>query len=42
MEVECSSRGESRCRFLVGSPDMLTYVYERMTTGMSYGEALAA
>lgn len=41
MEVECASRGESRCRFLVGSPDMLTYVYERMTTGMSYAEALA-
>ena len=41
MEVECASRGESRCRFLVGSPDMLTYVYERMTTGLSYAEALA-
>lgn len=42
MEVECGSRGESRCRFLVGSPDMLTYVYERMTTGMTYLEALSA
>jgi len=41
MEVECASRGENRCRFLVGSPDMLTYVYERMTTGMSYAQALA-
>jgi predicted hydrocarbon binding protein len=41
MEVECGSRGEARCRFLVGSPDMLTYVYERMTTGMSYAQALA-
>ena len=41
MEVECASRGESRCRFLVGSPDMLTYVYERMTTGLTYAEALA-
>jgi predicted hydrocarbon binding protein len=40
MEVECASRGETRCRFLVGSPDMLTYVYERMTTGMSYAQAL--
>lgn len=40
MEVECGSRGESRCRFLVGSPDMLTYVYERMTTGMTYLEAV--
>jgi predicted hydrocarbon binding protein len=42
MEVECGSRGESRCRFLVGSPDVLTYVYERMTTGMTYGDALTA
>jgi uncharacterized protein len=41
MEVECLSRGETRCRFLVGSPDMLTYVYERMTAGMSYTQALA-
>ena len=40
MEVECGSRGESRCRFLVGSPDLLTYVYERMTTGMTYLEAV--
>jgi predicted hydrocarbon binding protein len=42
MEVDCASRGEARCRFLVGSPDMLTYVYERMTTGMSYAQALSA
>jgi len=41
MEVECLSRGEGRCRFLVGSPDVLTYVYERMTAGMSYTQALA-
>ncbi|HEV8196523.1 MAG TPA: V4R domain-containing protein [Gemmatimonadales bacterium] len=41
MEVECASRGEPRCRFLVGSPDILTYVYERMTTGMSYAQAIA-
>ena len=40
MEVECGSRGEPRCRFLVGSPDLLTYVYERMTTGLSYAQAL--
>lgn len=41
MEVECASRGEARCRFLVGSPDMLTYVYERMTTGMTYADAIS-
>jgi bacteriochlorophyll 4-vinyl reductase len=40
MEVECRSRGEERCRFLIGSPEMLTYAYERMTNGMSYREAV--
>jgi predicted hydrocarbon binding protein len=42
MEVECGSRGDARCRFLVGSPDLLTYVYEKMTAGMTYGQALGA
>ena len=41
MEVECGSRGEERCRFLIGSPDVLTYVYERMSSGLSYQQALA-
>lgn len=41
MEVECVSRGEARCRFLLGSPDMLTYLYERMSAGMSYTQAMA-
>jgi predicted hydrocarbon binding protein len=41
MEVECRSRGEERCRFLIGSPDLLTYAYERMAAGMPYREALA-
>ena len=40
MEVECGSRGEARCRFLVGSPDLLTYAYERMASGLSYQQAL--
>ena len=40
MEVECASRNEERCRFLVGSPDMLTFLYERMNGGMSYQEAV--
>jgi predicted hydrocarbon binding protein len=42
MEVECRSRGEAQCRFLVGSPEMLTYAYERMATGMGYQQALAS
>jgi predicted hydrocarbon binding protein len=40
MEVECRSRGDSRCRFLAGSPETLSALYERMAQGMSYGEAL--
>jgi predicted hydrocarbon binding protein len=42
MEVSCASRGEEQCRFLIGSPDLLTYVYEKMTAGMGYREALGA
>ena len=36
MEVECRSRGDARCRFLVGSPDMLTWLYEGMVEGEGY------
>jgi len=42
MEVECGSRSESRCRFLIGSPDLLTYVYERMSSGLNYQQALTS
>ena len=40
MEVECRSRGDSICRFLSASPTTLQEVYEKMTAGMSYAEAL--
>lgn len=33
MEVECRSRGDARCRFLVASPDLLTWIYEGMMGG---------
>ena len=36
MEVECRSRGEARCRFLVGSPDLLTWMYEGIVAGTPY------
>lgn len=42
MEVECRSRGDSICRFLSASPATLQEVYEKMTAGMSYAEALQA
>jgi hypothetical protein len=40
MEVECRSRGESRCRFLAGAPETLSILYDRMAQGMGYMEAL--
>jgi len=39
MEVECRTRGDDGCRFLVGSPETLAAVYERMSAGVSYAEA---
>ena len=41
MEVECRSRNDGRCRFLSGSPDTLNAVYEQMSQGRTYAEALA-
>ncbi len=42
MEVECRSKNDQRCRFLTASPDTLQSVYEQMTQGKSYEEALGA
>ena len=42
MEVECRSRSDGRCRFLSASPETLQQVYEAMTQGKSYAEALGA
>jgi predicted hydrocarbon binding protein len=41
MEVECRSRGDTRCRFLAGAPETLSILYERMAQGTGYLEALA-
>jgi len=40
MEVECQSRGDARCRFLAGAPEILQGLYERMAQGQSYEQAL--
>jgi predicted hydrocarbon binding protein len=40
MEVECRTRGDARCRFLLASPEALTLIYERMTHGVPYEQAL--
>lgn len=41
LEVECRSAGASRCRFLLGNAEVMTYVYEEMDGGTSYEAALA-
>jgi len=36
MEVECRSRGEARCRWLVGAPESLNALYEHLAQGADY------
>jgi predicted hydrocarbon binding protein len=40
LEVECRSAGQDRCRFLVGSPDVMDAVYEEMGRGADYEGAI--
>jgi hypothetical protein len=40
MEVECRSMGAPRCRFLVGSGDVMQRVYDAMGQGIPYEEAV--
>jgi predicted hydrocarbon binding protein len=42
MEVECRTAGAPRCRFLLGSTEVMTQVYEGMAAGASYEDAVAA
>jgi len=42
MEVECRSRGDGRCRFLLGSTEVMQRVYEGMAGGEEYGAAVKA
>ena len=39
MEVECRSRGDSRCRFLSGSPEALERAYQEISSGRDYKSA---
>lgn len=41
MEVECRSTGAERCRFLLGSTDVLQRIYDDMATGIAYGDAVS-
>ena len=42
MEVECRSAGADRCRFLLGSTDVMQAVYEQMSQGTGYADAVGA
>lgn len=42
LEVECRSAGHDRCRFLVGSPDVMDAVYDEMGRGTGYESAVRA
>ncbi|HJS48023.1 MAG TPA: hypothetical protein VJ773_08575, partial [Gemmatimonadales bacterium] len=42
MEVECRTRGEARCRWLVGSPETLGTLYDLLSRGLGYQQALTA
>ena len=41
MEVECRSTGAARCRFLLGSTDVMQTVYDQMAQGYGYEDAVA-
>ncbi|HUE96861.1 MAG TPA: V4R domain-containing protein [Longimicrobiaceae bacterium] len=41
MEVRCRAAGAQECRFLIGSPEALGSVFERMSGGSHYREAVA-
>jgi predicted hydrocarbon binding protein len=36
LEVECRSRGDARCRWLVGAPESLTALYDHLAQGADY------
>ncbi|HET7566002.1 MAG TPA: V4R domain-containing protein [Gemmatimonadaceae bacterium] len=40
LEVECRSMGHARCRFLLGSTEVMTAVYQAMERGVGYEEAV--
>jgi predicted hydrocarbon binding protein len=42
MEVECRSAGDARCRFLLGSAEVMERLYESMAQGKAYGAAVEA
>ncbi len=41
-EISCRSAGDPHCEWLVGSAEVLTFVYDRCSAGHALDEALAA
>ena len=41
MEVECRSSGSARCRFLVGTADVIQQVYDAISQGQPYEDVIA-
>ncbi len=41
MEVECRSRSDPSCRFLVGAPETMEAVYEALAAGRDYESVLS-
>ena len=39
LEVECRSAGAPRCRFLLGSSEVMGYIYDEMARGVGYEDA---
>jgi uncharacterized protein len=39
LEVECRSAGAPRCRFLLGSGEVMNYIYEELARGAGYEHA---
>ena len=42
LEVECRSRGDHECRFVFGSPDTIDALYDRIRSGASVEDSVAA
>jgi predicted hydrocarbon binding protein len=40
LEVECRSMGAPRCRFLLANPEIIAHVYQAISAGKSYTDAL--
>jgi uncharacterized protein len=40
LEVECRSKGDPRCRFLIGGWDALERVYDDLSAGSPYSESI--